>query len=87
MRAPLWNEVGGRELEELLEIQPKYADKCDWGEVTNEDWVDLLRERHEIVDLCKNEYWKSQMWKILDERDWTWLLEEQPQLAKYKPAK
>ena len=57
------------------------------GEVTNQDLVELLRERPEFVELCKDESWKSGMWKALDERDWTWLLEAQPQLEKFKPAK
>ena len=80
-----WKRINGEDWARILIKLPQLADKCDWGEVTNQDWVDLLRERPEIVDLCKDEYWKSQMWKILDERDWTWLLEEQPQLAKYRP--
>lgn len=82
-----WKRINGEDWARILIKLPQLADKCDWGEVTNQDWVDLLRERPEFVELCKDESWKSGMWKALDERDWTWLLEAQPQLAKYKPAK
>ncbi len=82
-----WKRINGEDWVRILVKLPQLADKCDWGEVTNQDWVDLLRERPEFVELCKDEYWKSQMWKVLTERDWSWLLEAQPQLEKFKPAK
>ena len=81
-----WKRINGEDWARILIKLPQLADKCDWGEVTNQDWVDLLRERPEFVELCTDEFWKSQMWKALTERDWTWLLEAQPQLAKYRPS-
>ena len=82
-----WKRINGEDWARILIKLPQLADKCDWGEVTNQDWVDLLRERPEFVELCTDEYWKSQMWQVLTERDWSRLLEAQPQLAKFKPEK
>ena len=82
-----WKRINGEDWARILIKLPQLVDKCDWSEVTDADWVELLRERPEFVELCKDEYWKSQMWKVLTERDWSWLLEAQPQLAKYRPAK
>lgn len=82
-----WKRINGEDWTRILIKLPQLADKCDWSEVTTYDWVELLRERPEFVDLRTDESWKSVMWKALDERDWTWLLEAQPQLAKYRPAK
>ena len=82
-----WKRINGEDWVRILVKLPQLADKCEWSEVTNADWVELLRERPEFVDLCTDEYWKAGMWKVLSERDWSWLLEAQPQLAKYRPAK
>jgi len=82
-----WKRINGEDWARILTKYPQFADKCDWSEFTNVDWVELLRERPEFVELCKNEHWKSRMWEILDERDWSLLLDAQPQLAKYKPEK
>ena len=82
-----WKRINGEDWVRILVKHPELVGKCDWSEVTDADWVELLRERPEFVERCTDEYWKAQMWKILTERDWSWLLEAQPQLAKYKPAK
>ncbi len=82
-----WKRINGEDWVRILTKLPQLADKCDWSEVTTYDWVELLRERPEFVDLRTDEYWKAGMWKALDDRDWAWLLEAQPQLAKYRPAK
>ncbi len=82
-----WKRINGEDWVRILVKYPQLVDKCDWGEVTNRDWVDLLCERPEFVELCKDEYWKSGMWKALDNLDWSRLLEAQPQLAKYRPEK
>lgn len=82
-----WERIDGEDWARILIKYPQLAGKCQWSQVTNLDWVELLRERPEFVELCKDEYWKSGMWKALTERDWSWLLEAQPQLAKYKPEK
>lgn len=81
-----WKRINGEDWARVLTKYPQLADKCDWSEVTNVDWVELLCERPEFAELCKNERWKSQMWELLDERDWERLLDAQPQLAKYKPG-
>ena len=80
-----WKRINGEDWVRILTKYPQLADECDWSEVTNLDWVELLRERPEFVELCTDEYWKSRMWNVLTERDWEWLLEAQPQLAKYRP--
>ena len=82
-----WKRINGEDWVRILVKLPHLVDKCNWSEVTNADWVELLRERPEFVELCKDEYWKSKMWTVLTERDWAWLLDAQPQLAKYKPEK
>ena len=82
-----WKRINGEDWVRILLKYPQLVDKCDWSEVTDVDWVELLRERPEFVELCEDEYWKSQMWKALTALDWSWLLEAQPQLAKYKPEK
>ena len=82
-----WKRINGEDWVRILLKYPQLVDKCDWSEVTDADWVELLRERPEFVELCEDEYWKSQMWKALTALDWFWLLEAQPQLAKYKPEK
>ena len=82
-----WKRINGEDWVRILVKLPHLVDKCNWSEVTNVDWVELLRERPEFVELCKDEYWKSQMWKALTDRDWSWLLEAQPQLAKFKQEK
>jgi hypothetical protein len=80
-----WKRINGEDWVRILVKYPQLVDKCDWGEVTNRDWVDLLCEHPEFVELCKDEFWKSGMWKALTENDWSRLLKTQPQLAKYKP--
>lgn len=80
-----WKRINGEDWVRILLKYPQLVDKCDWSEVTDADWVELLRERPEFVELCEDEYWKSQMWKALTALDWSWLLEAQPQLAKYRP--
>jgi hypothetical protein len=80
-----WKRINGEDWVRILVKYPQLVDKCDWGEVTNRDWVDLLCEHPEFVELCKDEFWKSGMWKALTENDWARLLKAQPQLAKYKP--
>ena len=82
-----WKRINGEDWVRILVKLPHLVSKCDWSEVTNVDWVNLLRERPEFVELCKDEFWKSQMWKVLSEWNWSLLLEAQPQLAKYKPEK
>ncbi len=80
-----WKRINGEDWVRILVKYPQLVDKCDWSEVTNRDWVDLLCEHPEFVELCKDEFWKSGMWKALTENDWARLLKAQPQLAKYKP--
>ena len=80
-----WKRINGEDWVRILVKYPQLVDKCDWGEVTNRDWVDLLCEHPEFVELCKDEFWKSGMWKALTSNDWSRLLKAQPQLAKYKP--
>ena len=81
-----WERIDGEDWARILIKLPQLADKCDWSKVTNLDWVELLRKRPKFVELCKDEDWKSRMWNVLTESNWSWLLEAQPQLAQYKPC-
>ena len=82
-----WKRIGGEDWVRILVKLPQLAGSCNWSEVTTADWVELLGECPEFVDLCTDECWKSHMWKLLSEQDWSWLLQAQPQLAKFRPEK
>lgn len=40
-----WKRINGEDWVRILIRLPQLVGKCDWGEVTNLDWVELLRER------------------------------------------
>ena len=36
----------------LLQVQPQFADKCDWSKLRGVDWSDLLMEQPQFADKC-----------------------------------
>ncbi|MEI7946578.1 MAG: hypothetical protein WCJ02_07770 [bacterium] len=52
---------------------PEYAEHCDWGKLSGNDWQRLLREQPKFAEHCD--------WNKLDGFDWQALLREQPKFA------
>ena len=69
----LWDELGGKELEELFEKRPEYAEMYDWSELDGGNWVEILSTQPWLADKCD--------WSTLNEYLWSSLLKKQPQFA------
>ena len=44
----LWDELDGKELEELFEKHPQFAAMYDWSQLSGEDWYLLLEKMPQI---------------------------------------
>ena len=71
----LWNELDGKDLEDLFEKRPQFAAMYDWSQLSGDDWYHLLEKRPQFADRCD---WE----KLCHVYNWTRLFKVQPQVAK-----
>ena len=45
-----WIHLTGRDWSQLLQFQPRFADKCDWSKLDGEDWAMLLRRQPRFAE-------------------------------------
>lgn len=67
---------GGQWVAALLE-DPALADQYKWEKLSGDDWRRLLKHLPQFADKCD--------WDMMNEKcsDWAYLLDAQPNLAKY----
>ena len=68
-----WAHLAGCDWSNLLQYQPRFADKCDWSKLDGEDWMMLLRRQSQFAEKCD--------WSKLDGRHWMFLLRARPEFA------
>ena len=69
----LWDELDGKDLEDLFEKRPQFAAIYDWSELNGGVWSDILSTQPRLADKCD--------WSKLDGWNWENLLATQPQFA------
>ena len=48
----LWDELDGKDLEDLFEKRPRFAEMYDWSKLKGADWTSLLVMRPLFADKC-----------------------------------
>ena len=71
----LWDELDGKDLEDLFEKRPRFAEMYDWSQLSGKDWYHLLEEKPQFADRCD---WEKLCYGYYN---WTRLLQIQPQVA------
>ena len=66
-----WAHLSGCDWSNLLQFQPRFADKCDWSNLDGEDWAMLLRRQPQFATKCD--------WTKLEGRHWMLLLRVHPE--------
>ena len=67
-------KLSGRNIVDLLESCPEYAEYCDFSVLDGEQWVRLILMDEDYAQQCD-------AWYLLDEDDWRTLLSDCPQFA------
>lgn len=68
-----WAHLAGCDWSNLLQFQPRFADKCDWSKLDGEDWTMLLKRQPQFATKCD--------WTKLEGRNWMLLLRVHPEFA------
>lgn len=68
-----WVHLAGCDWSQLLQFQPRFADKCDWSKLDGEDWAVLLRRQPQFAVKCD--------WSKMEGRHWMLLLRARPEFA------
>ena len=68
-----WIHLAGCDWSQLLQFQPRFADKCDWSKLDGEDWAMLLRRQPRFAEKCD--------WMKFEGRHWMLLLRARPEFA------
>ena len=68
-----WEHLTGCDWSQLLQFQPRFANKCDWSKLGGEDWAYLLTRQPQFADMCD--------WEKLSGQHWFWLLRKHPEFA------